>query len=475
MKARFLICLILLLGIETMVVRAEEYPMADSLEMPLRVAWDIKQPVGKWNEDFKGYHLGEDIITTQEEPVYAIGNGIVRFSGSLSGYGYMVLVEHNLREEGKIIAVYAHMGKKDLVGTGQKVSKGQRIGFLSANPQENGGYPFIHLHFGIRPGEYTTKTVYIHYYNGDTGKWGWKWSWLYMGYSRSGNFSETQKEPYDFDDNYILNQWQKDLKGFIEKFNQQDASFQKFRDLVELYLSSPYPNTRYYGGKARDLVGNPIYEKREDGQKHQDYWSFLVPTDKGWSLCITYKPGSTPEQDSYLAPYPVAIHPELVSFYKANRNTLGSALCDTIMGRFDGIVELPCYKAKIKKQGNRIWIENYVRGFAPGTFNFCPDLGLESFWIARAYNYHFGELGCGYAENPAYYWNDVGVRKTIQDFNGGGANDSAIITNPAYNTAYLIGNAFWQYYKDNPEARKMLVVPSSPEITEKKSIIQKGS
>ena len=133
------------------------------------------------------------------------------------------------------------------------------------------------------------------------------------------------------------------VQGWLRMaLNPNDPSFQKFRDLVELYLNSPYPNTRYFNGKARDLVGNPLYEQRENGNKYQDYWSFLIPTDKGWSLCITYTPGAVPSEDKYLAPYPVAIHPELVDFYKANRSSLGSALCDTILGRFDSVIELDC-------------------------------------------------------------------------------------------------------------------------------------
>jgi len=71
-----------------------------------------------------------------------------------------------------------------LIGLGP-VSKGQKIGYLSSNSNENGGYNFTHLHFGIRSDVYSTVA------DSDGG-------WRYRGYASSPNSIDFWYSPTTF-------------------------------------------------------------------------------------------------------------------------------------------------------------------------------------------------------------------------------------------------------------------------------------
>jgi murein DD-endopeptidase MepM/ murein hydrolase activator NlpD len=124
--------------------------------LPLDGSWVVSQEFAKWNSEWCGYHLAEDVGRGSEAPVYAVADGVVRFASLAElDYGYVVIIEHKLPAGDPageyVCTVYGHLRKENLTSTGQ-VSKGELIGYLSGNPEHNGG--FIHLHFGIRKGEY---------------------------------------------------------------------------------------------------------------------------------------------------------------------------------------------------------------------------------------------------------------------------------------------------------------------------------
>lgn len=128
---------------------------------PLADGFDY--PVGKPNA--KGYynaqkfgrndHLGDDWNgtgggnTDLGDPVYAIADGIVAFSGDLKGgWGNVVRIYHNKGTKQKpdyIESIYAHLNKR-FVTEEKRVKKGDKIGTIG---NANGKY-LAHLHLEIR-------------------------------------------------------------------------------------------------------------------------------------------------------------------------------------------------------------------------------------------------------------------------------------------------------------------------------------
>lgn len=151
---------------------------ADSFRFPLDVAWQKTQDFNKWNGDWWGYHLGEDVVVSSELPVHAAGNGTIIHVGQHSGYGWVVIVQHALPAGdvyGPTVAtLYAHMRHSGIATLGP-INKGAVIGYLSSNSNENGGYSFTHIHFAIKQLPLQTGCT-----SQDDPSSNW---WAYAGYS----------------------------------------------------------------------------------------------------------------------------------------------------------------------------------------------------------------------------------------------------------------------------------------------------
>lgn len=89
-------------------------------------------------------HDGMDIKALSGTPIMSAANGKVVFAGSLKGYGNMLIVRHADR----FFTVYAH-NSKNKAKKGQKVEKGQVIGYVGATGRATGP----HLHFEVREGQ----------------------------------------------------------------------------------------------------------------------------------------------------------------------------------------------------------------------------------------------------------------------------------------------------------------------------------
>ena len=101
-------------------------------------------------------HTGIDIIGQRGTPIYATADGVVIDHGDGSGYGIMILINHGRGYK----TVYAHLSKK-LVKVGQKVKRGELIGYMGSTGLSVG----THLHYEVlKNGEYVNP---IHYFFGD--------------------------------------------------------------------------------------------------------------------------------------------------------------------------------------------------------------------------------------------------------------------------------------------------------------------
>ncbi len=128
---------------------ASEY-LADAFDFPVGKP-DAKryynaQPFGENN------HLGDDWNgtgggnTDLGDPVYAIGNGYVKFAEDYGGgWGNIVRVVHFLPDDTLYESFYAHCDTI-LVKEGQWVKRGEQIGTIG----NAGGIYYAHLHFEIR-------------------------------------------------------------------------------------------------------------------------------------------------------------------------------------------------------------------------------------------------------------------------------------------------------------------------------------
>ncbi|MEV0785855.1 peptidoglycan DD-metalloendopeptidase family protein, partial [Streptomyces sp. NPDC050423] len=100
-------------------------------------------------------HNGVDIANDYGTPIYAVGDGEVIDSGSASGYGQWIRIQH---ADGRI-SEYGHMYQRD-VFAGEHVTAGQRIALMGSEGNSTG--PHLHLRiwgdpsasYGIDPEPY---------------------------------------------------------------------------------------------------------------------------------------------------------------------------------------------------------------------------------------------------------------------------------------------------------------------------------
>ena len=91
----------------------------------------------------KRFHHGIDLRASEGTPTYAPADGFVKYSAmSNTGYGYLVIISHNYGFETR----FAHMLNKDVVRVGQRVKKGDLIGYTGNTGYSTGP----HLHYEVR-------------------------------------------------------------------------------------------------------------------------------------------------------------------------------------------------------------------------------------------------------------------------------------------------------------------------------------
>ncbi|HLD63482.1 MAG TPA: M23 family metallopeptidase [Candidatus Peribacteraceae bacterium] len=116
-------------------------------------------------ERFYGYHAAVDYEVSEEElhaevPVYALCVGKILQSGSVEGYGGLVV--HTCRLNGKDVTVlYGHLSTDNLPPVGSRLTPGERIGILAEARSADSGHNRKHLHFGIHKGKELSILGYV--------------------------------------------------------------------------------------------------------------------------------------------------------------------------------------------------------------------------------------------------------------------------------------------------------------------------
>ncbi len=123
-------------------IAAEKAPFA----IPVKNAYRFTSGFGYRRDPKTGgrrLHQGVDFAGPVGTPLYATADGVVTHSGWSSGYGRLVKIQHEFGIETR----YAHMSKIN-VKSGQRVSRGDRIGDMGASGRVTGP----HLHYEVRIG-----------------------------------------------------------------------------------------------------------------------------------------------------------------------------------------------------------------------------------------------------------------------------------------------------------------------------------
>ncbi|MBU3015683.1 peptidoglycan DD-metalloendopeptidase family protein [Poseidonibacter lekithochrous] len=98
----------------------------------------------RWHPVLKRYraHLGTDFAAPRGRKIYAAAGGKVEFKGRKGGYGNTIIINHHNGYK----TLYAHQnGFKKGLKRGQRVKKGQHIGYVGTTGLSSGP----HLHLGL--------------------------------------------------------------------------------------------------------------------------------------------------------------------------------------------------------------------------------------------------------------------------------------------------------------------------------------
>ncbi len=99
-------------------------------------------------------HSGIDIAAPRGTPIYATGDGRVKFVGRKGSYGKTIELSHS----GGIVTRYGHMSKyKPKLSRGAKVKRGDVIGYVGSTGRSTGNH--VHYEFRVRGKAVNPKTV----------------------------------------------------------------------------------------------------------------------------------------------------------------------------------------------------------------------------------------------------------------------------------------------------------------------------
>ncbi len=114
------------------------YPLPRRASVQLSYGWQLHPTKGE-----VVFHSGVDLAAKVDTPVLSAGAGVVAFAASRSGYGNLVVVNHQSGKQTR----YAHLSNIQ-VQAGQQVQSGEVLGTVGTTGQPD-SQP-SHLHFEIR-------------------------------------------------------------------------------------------------------------------------------------------------------------------------------------------------------------------------------------------------------------------------------------------------------------------------------------
>lgn len=89
-------------------------------------------------------HAGTDFAAPRGTPIYATGDGRVKFVGRKGGYGKTVMLKH----AGGITTLFGHMSRyKKGLRNGQRVSRGEVIGYVGSTGTSTGNH--VHYEYSV--------------------------------------------------------------------------------------------------------------------------------------------------------------------------------------------------------------------------------------------------------------------------------------------------------------------------------------
>jgi murein DD-endopeptidase MepM/ murein hydrolase activator NlpD len=140
-------------------------PTPPKIELPMGSSLLISPPVpdyraGSYNARVLGtpginprtgkpnIHLGEDHSLPVGDPVYAIAAGEVILSQTATGYGHVVVIQHELSDGTLFISIYGHLSPSRWTISKGAVRRGEKLGHIGDDHENGDGTE--HLHLGIR-------------------------------------------------------------------------------------------------------------------------------------------------------------------------------------------------------------------------------------------------------------------------------------------------------------------------------------
>lgn len=96
----------------------------------------------------EGHHCGEDSFAPAGTPVYAIGDGLISYSGRAHGYGWLIIIDH---PDQNVYSLYGHLSTRGWKRDSGRVEKGEKIAYLAT--AREGETMVSHIHFGMRMGQ----------------------------------------------------------------------------------------------------------------------------------------------------------------------------------------------------------------------------------------------------------------------------------------------------------------------------------
>ncbi|MBN2411364.1 M23 family metallopeptidase [candidate division KSB1 bacterium] len=96
----------------------------------------------------ENHHTAEDSFAPPGTPVYAIGDGIISYSGKARGYGWLIIIDHPAEN---VYSLYGHLSTSRWKKSSGEVKKGDLIAYIGEAEE---CYTMVsHIHFGLRMGQ----------------------------------------------------------------------------------------------------------------------------------------------------------------------------------------------------------------------------------------------------------------------------------------------------------------------------------